>query len=77
MIGPMRVVVDIVLAKPDPAELCKELHSMLREKFAKAEFAATMFERISVGDKVNCPAYITDALVWLDKELVPSKKGAV
>lgn len=77
VIGPLRVVVDIVLAKPDPALLCKELHTMLREKFAKAEFAATMFERISVGNKVVCPAYITDALAWLDKELVPPKKGAV
>lgn len=77
VIGPLRVVVDTVLAKPDPAALCKELHAMLREKFAKAEFAATMFERISVGDKVACPAYIADALVWLDKELAPSKKGSV
>jgi hypothetical protein len=49
---------------------------MLRESFAKAEFAATMFERISLGDKVVCPAYIADALAWLDKELAPSKKGS-
>lgn len=77
VIGPLRVVVDTVLAKLDPAELCKELHSMLREKFAKAEFAATMFERISMGENVRCPAYISDALAWLDKELAPSKKEQV
>ncbi|MNY73410.1 hypothetical protein D3C86_2121960 [compost metagenome] len=50
---------------------------MLRKKFAKAEFAATMFERISLGDKVNCPAYIADSLTWLEKELASSKKGNI
>lgn len=77
VIGPLAAIVDTVLDKPDPAELCKELHSLLREGFAKAEFAATMFERISMGAMVACPAYIADALVWLDKELAPSKKGTV
>jgi predicted ATP-dependent endonuclease of OLD family len=76
MVGAMRVVVESVVAQPDPVVLCQALHAMLREKFAKAEFAATMFERISLGDKVACPAYIADALAWLDKELAPSKRGS-
>lgn len=75
LVGPLRVVVEAVVAQPDLAALGKDLHGMLRENFAKAEFAATMFERISLGDKVVCPAYIADALAWLDKELVPTKKG--
>lgn len=77
VMGPLAVVVKTVLAQPDPAELCKELHTMLREDFAKAEFAVTIFERISIGAKVACPAYIADALVWLGKELAPSKKVSV
>ena len=74
LVGPMRVAVETVVAQPDLATLGKDLHAMLRESFAKAEFAATMFERISLGDKVVCPAYIADALAWLDRELAPSRK---
>lgn len=76
LVGPLRTVVEHVVAQPDPALLCKELHAMLRGKFAKAEFAATMFERIGLGDKVACPAYISDALRWLDEELSLTKTGA-
>lgn len=75
LVGPLRVAVETVVAQPDLAALGKDLHAMLRANFAKAEFAATMFERISLGDKVVCPAYIADALAWLDKELATSKKG--
>lgn len=77
LVGPLRVVVETIVAKPDAEELSKALHAMLRAKFAKAEFAATMFERISLGDKVICPAYIADSLTWLDKELASSKKGSI
>lgn len=75
--GPLRVAVETVVAQPDLQALGKDLHEMLRKNFAKAEFAVTMFERISLGGKVKvyCPAYIADALAWLDKELAPSKKG--
>lgn len=74
LVGPLRVAVETVVAQPNIAELGKELHAMLRRTFAKAEFAATLFERISLGDKVICPAYIADALTWLDTELALSKK---
>jgi predicted ATP-dependent endonuclease of OLD family len=77
LVGPLRVVVETVVATTDPGKLCKELHAMLRGNFAKAEFAATMFERISLGDKVACPAYIADSLTWLANELAPSKKGTL
>lgn len=72
--GPLAAVVDVVLATPDPKELSSQLHALLRDGFGKAEFAATMFERISMGAKVACPGYIADALTWLDKELTPLKK---
>ncbi len=74
--GPLRVAVETVVAQPDLQALGKDLHEMLRKNFAKAEFAVTMFERISLGDNVICPAYIANALAWLDKELAPLKKGA-
>lgn len=76
LVGPLRVAVETVVAQQDLAKLGKDLHVMLRKSFAKAEFAAIMFERISLGEKVVCPAYIADALAWLDKELAPSTKGA-
>jgi predicted ATP-dependent endonuclease of OLD family len=76
LVGPLRVAVQTVVAQPDLAELAKDLHALLRKSFAKAEFALTMFERISLGDNVVCPAYIADALAWLDNELAPSNKGA-
>lgn len=75
LVGPLRVAVETAVAQPDLAALGQDLHAMLRNGFAKAEFAATMFERISLGDKVVCPAYIADALAWLDTELAPSKNG--
>lgn len=75
LVGPLRVAVETVIAQPDLSALCKDLHAMLRNNFAKAEFAATMFERISLGDKVACPVYIADALAWLEKELAPPTKG--
>ena len=74
LVGPLRVAVETVVAHPNIAELGKKLHAMLRGNFAKAEFAATLFERISLGDTVICPAYIADALAWLDTELALSKK---
>lgn len=77
LVGSLRKVVETVAANPDAGELCKSLHSMLRDDFPKAEFSATMFERISLGDQVICPAYIADSLTWLDKELAPSKKGKI
>lgn len=75
LVGPLRQTVEKVVAQADLALLAKDLHTMLRKNFAKAEFAATMFERISLGDKLVCPAYISDALTWLDNELAPTKKG--
>ncbi|MBL0938312.1 MAG: AAA family ATPase [Gemmatimonadaceae bacterium] len=75
-VGPLHAAVKTVIAQPDLVALGKDLHAMLRENFAKAEFAATMFERISLGDKVACPAYIADALAWLDTELALSKQGS-
>ncbi|AGW90318.1 hypothetical protein N234_09765 [Ralstonia pickettii DTP0602] len=72
--GPLAAVVEAVQKRPEPNELCVELHALLRDGFNKGEFAATMFEQISEEEEVACPAYIGEALAWLDKELAPLKK---
>lgn len=75
VIGALAAIVKTVLAEPEPKALCIKLHAQLRDGFKKGDFSATMFERISMGEDVNCPAYIADALTWLQTELSTSKKG--
>jgi predicted ATP-dependent endonuclease of OLD family len=75
VIGALAAVAKAVSTMPDTKALCIKLHAMLRDSFNKGDFAATMFERISIGAEVACPAYIADALIWLDTELSTSKKG--
>lgn len=55
-------------------ELLTELHSLMHGSFNKGEFAASIFERVSSGEAVICPKYISDALTWLECQLEP---GAV
>ncbi|MGJ7581431.1 AAA family ATPase [Variovorax sp. RHLX14] len=77
VIGALAAVAKAVVATPDPKALCIKLHALLREGFNKGDFSATMFERISMGDKVDCPGYIADALAWLDAELITPKKEVI
>lgn len=51
------------------------LHKMLRGSFKKGDFAATLFEQLSLGAPLACPGYITDALAWLESELNPISTG--
>lgn len=74
--GPLASVVRTVQANSDAKVLCSKLHELLRNNFNKGDFAATMFERVSLDNNVDCPTYIADALAWLEKELAPLKKGA-
>lgn len=75
--GPLASVVRTVQANSDANVLCGKLHELLRTSFNKGEFAATMFERASMDDKVACPDYIADALGWLETELAPLKKDSL
>lgn len=77
VIGALATLAKAAVATPDPKALCIKLHALLREGFNKGDFSATMFERISMGAQVNCPAYIADALSWLEAELTISKKGSL
>lgn len=67
--GTLGKVVGLVLDHADHTELLKELHDMLRGKFSKGDFAATLFERLNNGEALACPTYISDALDWLGEQL--------
>ena len=56
-------------------ELNHALHNLLRGSFNKGDFATTLFERLCVGETLQCPAYIYDALTWLQQELQPTSNG--
>jgi len=74
--GALGKVVDLVAAFPNHAELLKELHELLHGRFNKGDFAATLFERLNDGQELVCPAYIADAISWLDHQMHPSTKDA-
>ncbi len=57
-----------------PPGLAKALHDMLRDRFNKGDFAATLLEHMNAGAKIACAAYIADALSWLANELTPGTK---
>ncbi|MCY1424845.1 hypothetical protein D9M71_406100 [compost metagenome] len=59
----------------DRTQLNEALHGMLRDSFKKGDFAATLFEHISLDTPLQCPHYIADALAWLDSELKPLSVG--
>ena len=59
----------------DQGLLNEALHELLHGDFNKGDFAATIFERLSAGEQIQCPAYISDALVWLQQELEPTATG--
>jgi len=74
--GAMGKVVDTVTDHPKHEELLEALHGLLHSSFSKGDFAATIFENITNGEPVSCPAYIADALTWLEKQLVPTVEKA-
>lgn len=73
--GPLGRTVREVAKHSDLALLNEALHSMLRDSFKKGDFAATIFEHLSLGAPIKCPSYIFDALTWLDSELKPVPLG--
>jgi hypothetical protein len=74
--GALGSVVRKVAEQPNPAELNKALQDLLHGgSFKKGDFAATLFEPLCAEEKLHCPAYIADALKWLEAELDPTKNG--
>lgn len=72
--GALGKVVTMVTDYPDHADLLRELHGLLHGTFSKGEFAATIFESLNADAKITCPAYISDALSWLQGQLAPAGK---
>ncbi len=67
--GALGKVVRLVVDHPNHAELSKALHDLMHSSFKKGDFAATLFEMLNAGEALECPAYIKDALAWLNAEL--------
>lgn len=67
--GTLGKALGLVLDYPDHGELAQHLHEMLRENFSKGDFAATLFERLVVGQTLKCPEYISEAISWLSEQL--------
>jgi predicted ATP-dependent endonuclease of OLD family len=74
--GALGAAARTVAKNSDPRALNGALHEMLRGSFNKGDFAATLFERLSLGQSLKCPEYISDALTWLQMELIPSHPEA-
>lgn len=73
--GALGEVVRTVKKHPDSTDLNEALHELLHGSFDKGDFAATLFERLIAGEKLQCPAYISDALAWLQQKLQPTNAG--
>lgn len=72
--GALAKVIGIVLDHPDHVDLLRELHNMLRGSFSKGDFSASIFERMEKGQRLVCPAYILDALAWLNEQLAAKRE---
>lgn len=67
--GALKSVMSVAKKHSCPLELNRALHDLLRGSLNKGDFASTIFEKLSLDNKIDCPEYITDALEWLEKEL--------
>ena len=55
-------------------ELLGALHKLMHSSFDKGEFAASIFELVSLDEPVVCPKYIADSLGWLQAQLEPNQE---
>ena len=74
--GALGAVAKAAAKAKDMAELIAALHSVMHGSLNKGAFAASIFEKLSSGEPVVCPKYISDALDWLQELLEPSKEPA-
>lgn len=71
--GALGSVARVVAGAGSMAELVDALHKVMHSSLKKGEFAASIFEKLSLEEPVACPQYIADALAWLQEQLEPSK----
>lgn len=72
--GALAAVVARTTDHPDFGVLAQELHKLLHGSFNKGNFAADLFERMTAGLYLDCPAYIAEALAWLQDQIKPAAK---
>lgn len=72
--GALASVAKRVAEAPSAPELLGALHTLMHSSFNKGDFAASIFERVSSGELVECPKYIADALAWLQTQLEPNQE---
>lgn len=73
--GALASVAKRVAEAPGAPELLGALHTLMHSSFNKGDFAASIFERVSSGELVECPKYIADALAWLQTQLEPNQES--
>lgn len=73
--GALASVAKRVAEAPSAPELLGALHTLMHSSFNKGDFAASIFERVSSGELVECPKYIADALAWLQTQLEPNQES--
>lgn len=57
----------------DVLALLLSLHTLMRSSFDKGDFAASIFEMVSLNEPIACPKYISSALTWLQTQLDPTQ----
>lgn len=75
--GALGAVAKAVADARSVTEMVAALHVVMHNSLKKGEFAASIFEKLSLDEPVACPKYISDALAWLQAQLQPSKELAV
>lgn len=71
--GSLRSVSKRVAKEKDIPTLLGSLHELMHGSLEKGDFAASIFEKVSLGELVACPLYISNALSWLNTQLNPAK----
>ncbi len=71
--GALGAVARSVAGESEVPVLLDSLHKLMHGSFDKGDFAASVFEKVSMGESISCPLYISSALTWLQTQLEPTK----
>jgi predicted ATP-dependent endonuclease of OLD family len=71
--GALGSVARRVARETDVSTLLDSLHALMHGSFDKGDFAASIFEMVSLDETIECPSYIANALTWLQTQLEPTK----
>lgn len=74
--GALGTVAKEAAGEKDLPTLLGSLHALMHGSFDKGDFAASIFEMVSLGEPLTCPSYISSALTWLQTQLEPTQPQA-